>query len=560
MKIIPLLSTAMLLMNVLYSQTSLVKQWDYRYGGIGRDELSFIEQTSDHGFVLGGSSSSNANGDKSQDNWGTPLGYGSDYWIVKIDSLGYKEWDKDFGGYYHDVLVAINQTKDGGYILGGYSDSDAGGNKSDDNWSLAPWYDFWIVKIDKAGKILWDRTIGGVFDDHLTSLQQTSDGGFILGGYSNSDISGDKTEGTWGNEGRFDYWVVKTDSEGLLEWDKTFGGSSDDYILSLQQTSDGGYILGGYSDSPISGDKTQETLGGHGNSDYWIIKIDSLGTIQWDKDYGGTGQDLFHSLLQTSDGGYILAGSSNSNNSGDKTENTWGDGTGYDFWSVKINSHGEKEWDKDLGGIKDEEFGSISQTSDGGYLISGTSYSPLSGDKSEDNLGEEQSWTVKTNSQGDKEWDKTLHSQSHDESGFAIQTNDGCYVLANYTNANIGGDKTQYNWDTTTTIYVTPDYWLAKFCVSTITGVNETPNSTEEYTICPNPFSSEVTLLFETSKINISSVQVYNIFGQSVYFEKSNVLTDSFEKTINLSFLPQGIYFLDLLIAGNHEIKKLIKN
>src|SRR5204863_32675 len=142
--------------------------------------------------------------------------------------------------------------------------------------------DYWIVKTDSIGNKQWDKDFGGTNNDELFSIQQTADGGYILGGCSVSGISGDKTQVNWGD---IDYWIVKTDSLGNKQWDKDFGGTSDDFLYSMQQTADGGYILGGISSSGISGDKTQVTWG---NSDYWIVKTDSLGNKQWDKDFGGT--------------------------------------------------------------------------------------------------------------------------------------------------------------------------------------------------------------------------------------------------------------------------------
>ncbi|MBK9320965.1 MAG: hypothetical protein IPM91_20670 [Bacteroidetes bacterium] len=140
--------------------------------------------------------------------------------------------------------------------------------------------DYWIVKIDSFGNIQWQNTIGGNDNDQLSTLQQTIDGGYILGGSSLSGISGDKTEVGYGG---WDYWIVKIDSTGSIQWQNSMGGSDYDYLRSIQQTSDGGFILGGYSASNISGDKAENCLGVF---DYWIVKIDSLGNIQWENTIG----------------------------------------------------------------------------------------------------------------------------------------------------------------------------------------------------------------------------------------------------------------------------------
>src|SRR6185295_8881386 len=185
-----------------------------------------------------------------------------------------------------------------------------------------------------------------------------------------------------------------------------------------------------------------------------------LGSKEWDKRFGGIYDDILNSVQQTSDGGYILAGRSISENNGDKTEPSWGDN---DYWIVKTDSLGNKEWDKDFGGtLAEGEYVNISQTSDKGYLIGSGSRSGLSGDKSENNLSFQQTWIVKADSLGNKKWDKTMFTTGSDDEGYAIQTKDGCYVIANLTNGGIGGYKTQPNWDTTS--FPTADYWIIKFC------------------------------------------------------------------------------------------------
>jgi len=431
--------------SLTFAQNPLVKQWDKRFGGTSAEELFSVLQTADGGFLLAGISASLVNGDKTQ-----PGHNYYDYWIVKTDALGNKLWDSDFGGTLHDYLTSAQQTADGGYILGGYSASGIGGDKTQPSQGAN---DYWIVKTDSLGIKQWDKSFGGSADDMLRCVQQTTDGGYILGGFSASGTSGDKTQP--GNGGD-DYWVVKIDALGNKQWDKDFGGTANDSLFSLQQTKDGGYLLGGYSASGTGGDKTQAS---HGWGDYWIVKIDSLGNKQWDKDFGGTSSDFLCSLLLTNDGGYILGGYSASGANGDKTQPTRG---GADYWIVKIDSLGNKQWDKDFGGTNEEDgFGNIFQTYDGGYLIAGSSYSPAGGDKTENNLGQEQSWIIKTDSLGNKQWDKTVFTTGHDEIGYALQTKEGCYVFANYTPADTGGYKTQHSRGNY-------DYWIIKFCDSTL--------------------------------------------------------------------------------------------
>lgn len=252
------------------------------------------------------------------------------------------EWQNTIGGIDTDrVWAGVEQTIDGGYILGGHSYSGISGDKTEASHGGS---DYWIIKLFNDGTIEWQNTIGGSGDEILQSIHQTADGGYILGGYSNSGISGDKTEANLGLYS--DYWVVKLNSAGAIEWQNTIGGNGSDYLFSARQTFDGGFILGGHSYSSLSGDKTEGIIGGTYN-DYWVIKLDPLGNILWQNTIGGINYDFCHDIAQTTDGGYILSGSSLSGISGDKTEANLGD---YDYWVIKLNASGTIEWQNTIGG------------------------------------------------------------------------------------------------------------------------------------------------------------------------------------------------------------------
>ena len=426
--------------NTIFSQTIPVRQWDKTFGGSDDDLLRSIQQTTDEGYILGGSSFSNSSADKSQNTNG-----GIDYWIIKIDANGSKEWDRTFGGTDDDVFRSIQQTTDGGYILGGYSYSGISGNKSENSRGFT---DYWVMKIDANGQKQWDKTFGGSNYDYLYSVQQTTDGGYILAGSSASNISGDKSENSKGSN---DYWIVKIDANGEKQWDKTFGGNNSDELNSIQQTTDGGYILGGSSASNITGDKSENSKG---SNDYWIVKIDANGGKQWDKTFGGNDNDLLHSIRQTTDEGYILGGSSASNISGDKSENSKGK---IDYWVLKIDGNGVKQWDKAYGGSEDDELYSLQQTADRGFILGGYSYSGISGDKSENNNGYTDYWVLKTDANGEKQWDKTLGGNNFDELFSLQQTTDDGYILGGFSASNAGGDKSEINKGNY-------DYWVIKLC------------------------------------------------------------------------------------------------
>ena len=214
-----------------------------------------------------------------------------------------------------------------------------------------------MVKIDGSGKSNGMPALEEA-PGILSSLQQTTDGGYILGGYSSSGISGDKTQASQGR----DYWVVKIDGSEVKQWDARFGGSM---LRRLNSSANhrGGYVLGGHSDSGTLGDKTQASRGGE---DCWVVKINGSGVKQWDARFGEAAVDALNALQQTNDGGYILGGFSTSGISGDKTQTSQGSD---DYWVVKINSSGVKQWDARFGGSSSDVPQSLQQTSDRDILL-----------------------------------------------------------------------------------------------------------------------------------------------------------------------------------------------
>ena len=325
-------------------------------------------------------------------------------------------WQRTIGGSDRDLIYSINETNNGGIILGGFSLSDISGDKTENHIGV---WDFWIVKLDSNQNIEWQNTIGGTGDDRPYSISQTADGGYIIGGLSLSNASGDKSEDCLGF---VDYWVVKLDASGNIEWENTigggiFGGNDYEVLESLIQTSDGGYILAGSSDNDISGDKTENSKG---SVDYWVIKLNPVGLIQWQKTIGGSSYDAVYDIAKTNDGGFALIGTSESNISGDKTENSNG---ASDFWIIKFNASYDIEWQNTIGGDNFEEGYRIQQTIDGGYILGGTSRSDISGDKTENSFGGLDFWVIKTNSTGNIEWQKTIGGEDEEWLKSITQTN-----------------------------------------------------------------------------------------------------------------------------------------
>jgi hypothetical protein len=424
---------------VLISSISFAQEieWQNTIGGSVSDRLRSVIQTSDGGYLIGGYSDSNISGDKTENSIGM-----YDYWIIKTDSQGTITWQNTIGGTDDDILNAAIQTIDGGYLLGGMSKSNISGDKTENSIGGN---DYWIVKVDSIGIVQWQNTIGGDTTDELHSVIQTTDGGYLLGGWSESNISSDKSENS---NGMKDYWIVKIDSTGNILWQNTIGGNSVDELSSIIQTNDGGYLLGGMSYSNISGDKTEDT---NGSTDYWIVKVNSIGTIQWQNTIGGDYLEYLHSIIQASDGGYLIGGYSLSNISGDKTENSIG---GVDYWVVKTNASGIVQWENTIGGSNSDLLYSVFQSIDGGYLLAGTSYSGISGDKTENLNGVNDYWIVKVDGIGVIQWQNTFIGYSADYLASNFLTTDGGFVIGGESYSLIGGDKTENSTGM--------DYWIVK--------------------------------------------------------------------------------------------------
>jgi hypothetical protein len=335
---------------VSIAQTNLVLKWQKSYGGTYDDYAYDIQPTTDGGFIMAGSTSS-IDGDVTGNHGG------SDFWVVKTEASGLIQWQKCYGGSGEETARCIKQTGDGGYIIAGTTTSNDGDVTFNHGMG-----DAWVVKTDPAGNIQWQRCYGGTAWDEAYCVQQTGDGGYIIAGYTFS-TNGDLTGA--GNHGGGDFMLIKIDQSGAILWKKCYGGSDDDEAYKVLLTSDGGYIVTGESKSN-NGDVTVN----HGGHDFWIVKTDASGTIQWQKSYGGSDEDIPQSILETLDGGYIITGETGSTD-GDITNNKGSQ----DLWIVKTNASGVLQWQRTYGGTMYDGAYGIVQMSDGSYLVAGYTYS-----------------------------------------------------------------------------------------------------------------------------------------------------------------------------------------
>jgi hypothetical protein len=355
--------------------------WMKIFYGEGFDIGYSVQQTADGGYIVAGETSSQGAGD-------------ADCWLIKTDKYGDEEWNRTHGGIYDDVAYSVQQTADGGYIIAGATHSFEKGGIDVDGY---PSSDVWIIKTDPKGVEEWNRSYFGVFWDFGYSVQQTLDGGFIVLANLALDYLG-----------FYDIWLIKLDKNGEEEWNRTHGTWKNDMGYSIQQTSDGGYIITGETDRYTFGDPTGPY---YTESDIWLLKTDEAGNEQWNRTFGGNQTEYANEVKQTGDNGFIIVGT-----------------RGYffnnlDIWLIKTNETGEEQWNRTFGvdNYNDDIGYSVDLTHDGGYVITGMGKSTCSWSSS--------ICLIRTNETGILEWDKT-YGGGYEEIGYSVNaTTDGGFIM-----------------------------------------------------------------------------------------------------------------------------------
>lgn len=468
---------------------------------------------------------------------------------ISMHSFAQIKFQKTFGGSNNEAGYSVQQTTDGGYVIVGGTNSFGAGN-----------YDVYLIKTNANGDTLWTKTFGGGNYDEGYSLKQTNDGGYVLTGSTSSS-----------GQGSDDVYLIKTNENGVTQWTKTFGGSNIDWGSSVQQTSDNGYVIVGYTSSF-----------GPGDNNVYLIKTNTNGDTLWTKTLGPVfpASSLGNSIQQTTDGGYIIAGSMKAGGGGInkvyliKTNTIgdtlwtktfgWGEGIGYsvqqtsdggyiigadlnnfdpqsyNIYLVKTNANGDELWTKTFGGNDYDNGGSAQQTTDGGYVIVGNTRSF--------GAGLFDVYLIKTNSNGDTLWTKTFGGTDTEYGSSVQQTTDGGYVIAGHTRSSLEGGS--------------GDVYLIKTDANGVVSVNSEENLPLYFTLdqnYPNPFNPTTTIRFSIPEKSFVTLKVFNLLGQQIatLVEKEQPV-GTYSIQWQAGELPSGVYLYSLQAKDFVETKKLI--
>ena len=481
------LSISVMILATILPRTLLAQiRFERTYGGIDTDAAQCVQQTQDGGYIVAGNT------------WSFGAGQ-VDLLLVKTDSVGDTIWMTTYGGSQYDLCRSVQQTLDGGYIVAGWTSSFGAGLE-----------DIYLIKLDPLGDTMWTGTYGGSGDDRGRCVQETRDGGYIVAGWTSS--FGAELE---------DIYLIKLDSLGDTVWTGTYGGSGDDQSECVRQTQDGGFIIAGYTNSL-----------GVGNLDVYLVKTDSIGDTIWTRTYGGVSHDLGYSVEQTLDGGYIITGHTFSFGAGE-----------YDVYLIRADSLGDTVWTRTYGGNRHDGGRSVQQTQDGGYIIAGwtNSFGADVGDV----------YLVKTNTLGDTLWTRTYGGSTMDCGNHVQQTQDRGYVIAGYTYSFGAGDC---------------DIYLIKTDENGLTAIEEAGSrppvshrSLRLFQNRPNPFHHSTLISYSLATSAPVTLAIYDITGRLVEALVNETQKPGIHQVRwNSKDNPSGIYFYRLKAGDFTDVKKMI--
>ncbi len=465
-----------------------------------------------------------------------------DLWIVKFNAQNSIEWQKTYGGSGEDDAGGILQTFDGGYIIATTTfstDGDLKGLRTDPTQA-----DIWVLRIDSIGVIQWQKTFGGSKSDYAASLLPGSEGKYVISALTNSS-DGD-VKGFHGGSG-FDTWIFEISESGVLGWQKTLGGTNDDEAFSLSPTRDGGFITTGYTFS-TDGDVTGRVRDSSGEA--WVVKLNAAGEIQWQKTYGGSQFEQGWDVIQTFDHGYVLAGMTSSND---------GDVSGIhqpvyysDCWIVKLDSAGIIQWQKCYGGSSGDAAFSILQTTGEEYVVAASTASDDGDVKGYH--GNSDCWVFVLSPVGNLLTQKTFGGSWSDANIGAgiMQTRDKGFLVATVASSN-DGDVFGHHGDSTTS-----DIWLIKLSPLKNDIKNISKISDDVVTIFPNPSSGKGAISYSLTNPSQTKIEIYNPLGEKLRSLINNKEeAGKHEHSFDISALPSGSYFLRIFLDGASVVKAI---
>ena len=530
-KLIKILLIFFFLTNYAFGQNFQIN-WQNCFGGSKDDYARDITKITD-GYLIAGSTKSN-DGDISYNHGAT------DCWLIKTDNQGNLIWEKTFGGSYGDGIFRIFKSDNNSfYILGEAISSD--GDISNDPYPNTA--DFWLIKIDSIGNILWDKILGGNGDDQLWTGTTTNDGGVLAYGWTGSE-DGDVSV----YYGAYDAWMVKLNSDGEKEWDFSIGTSGMDVGQAIIQTSDGGYLAG--SNSMIEEGGNLTCVPHNYKPEAVLVKLDSLRNIEWNRCYGGSEDEGITGLLEINDG-YVFVAYTSSND---------GDVSGFhgydDIWVVKIDFFGNIIWQKCLGGSRYEGAENILLTEDSGYLIIGGTQSHDGDVVGNHTLSEHDHdiWMVKLSGEGDLLWQQCIGGIGNEKLDFGVyKKNDNNYVIAGQTDY---GPSFDVECTPHAGVMNYPDFWVFEIQDTTTNIINKITKE-KVINVYPNPAKDYVSFEIPPS-IHPNGVKniilINNVLGQVIAR-----LPIKNEKTLwNTRNIKPGIYFYNLNTSGFSISGKII--
>lgn len=500
--------------------------WEKSYGGEHADYLFDAQPTADFGFILAGSSISDKSGNKQEKNIGN-----LDYWVWKMDENGALNWQKSLGGTGIDLLNKVITTRDGGFLLAGTSTSLNNGTKKHQGYGQE---DFWIIKLNADGSEQWQKTLGGVSSDVLKTAIEVDGGGYLIAGSSASPKSELKKKASSGNK---DYWIVKLDATGEVEWETSFGGMYVDEVEAVAPAPEQGFYVLGYSNSDESETKKTKALG---EGDYWLIRLDKYGNSLWQKSFGGENDDHPASMIALKKGGILIGGISNSSNSATKQSKNK---KGTDFWVFKLDDTGSIDWEQTYDIGEYDILASMSENKDETILLGGYAKSEKVGLKRSDSRGINDYVAIKIDKEGEEKWRQEVGSSGDDILQSLIKTRDGGYVLAGTTNGAVSSDKNS--------IQGRHDFWVVK--------LKDKENDEDEEGIAlveafPNPTSGYTNIVI-TEDFEKGEAFLYDIQGRLLQQHTLSSRT----LPINIANLPIGVYVVNVETDAGTDSVKIIK-